>query len=398
MIGEIIRMALASLQANKLRSFLSMLGIIIGVAAVIAIISIGYSAQEEVTREIRGLGSDLIWVSPGFGADAREVRDKFTVDLAAKAQASSPDILQVVPSKSGSGEITRRGESYSATIVGTEQGFSPINIYWPAVGRFITDADIENSATSVVLGSEIAREIFGRSNPVGERITVDHAGRSIRFNIVGVMEEKGQGVAGDLDSQIYIPISTFIQRMARDDTVDTYYAEAGPHVPAREAREQLDYFYYQHLGGDDNYTIFSQDQILDVLDNVTATLTIMLGGIAGISLLVGGIGIMNIMLVSVTERTREIGIRKALGAKKRHILSQFLFEALSLTGFGGAVGIGLGWLATSIVTDIGGFPMVVSPAAVALAFFFSLVIGVFFGLYPAIKAARLDPVDALSYE
>ena len=398
MIGEILRMALASLKANKLRSFLSMLGIIIGVAAVIAIISIGYSAQQEVTREIRGLGSDLIWVSPGFGADAREVRDKFTVDLAEKARANSPDILRVVPSKSGSATITRRGESYSATIVGTKPDFAPINLYRPAVGRFIVNSDTENYSSSVVLGSEIAREIFGGSDPLGERITVEHGGRSIRFNIVGVMEEKGQGIAGDLDSQIYIPITTFIQRLARDDTVDTYYAEAGSQVPARQAREQLDYFYFQYLGGDDNYTIFSQDQILEVLDNVTATLTIMLGGIAGISLLVGGIGIMNIMLVSVTERTREIGIRKALGAKKRHILSQFLFEALSLTGFGGAAGIGLGWLATSIVTDIGGFPMVISPAAVALAFFFSLIIGVFFGLYPAIKAARLDPVDALSYE
>ncbi len=398
MIAEIIRMALASLKANKLRSFLSMLGIIIGVAAVISIISIGTSAQQEVTREIRGLGSDLIWVSPGFGADASEVRDKFTVDLAAKAQANSPDIMRVVPSKSGSATITKRGESYSATIVGTEPDFAPINLYRPAAGRFIVNSDTENYANSVVLGSEIAREIFAGNDPIGERITVDHRGRSIRFSVVGVMEEKGQGIAGDLDSQIYVPITTFIQRLARDDTVDTYYAEAGSQVPARQAREQLDYFYFQYLGGDENYTIFSQDQILDVLDNVTATLTIMLGGIAGISLLVGGIGIMNIMLVSVTERTREIGIRKALGAKKRHILSQFLFEALSLTGFGGIAGIGLGWLATTIVTDIGGFPMVLSPAAVALAFFFSLVIGVFFGLYPAIKAARLDPVDALSYE
>ena len=370
MIIEIIRMALGSLKANKLRSFLSMLGIIIGVAAVIAIISIGSSAQLEVTQEIRGLGSDLIWVRPGFSADAREVRDKFTVELAARALANSPDIINVVPSRSGSGTLTRRGENYSATIMGTEQEYAPINNYNPAQGRFITRNDTEEYSNSVVLGSEITGEIFGQSDPVGERITFEYGGRSLRFNIVGVMEGKGQGIAGNLDSQVYIPITTLIQRLAQDNFVDTYYAEAGPYVPARQARQQLDYFYYQLLGDDESYSIFSQDQILDVLDNVTGTLTIMLGGIAGISLLVGGIGIMNIMLVSVTERTREIGIRKALGAKKRHILAQILFEALTLTGLGGIIGIGLGWLATSIVTDIGGFPMIISPAAVALAFFF----------------------------
>ncbi len=398
MIGEIIRMALASLKANKLRSFLSMLGIIIGVAAVISIISIGSSAQGEVTAEIRGLGSDLIWVNPAFGVDQQEIRDKFTIELAARAEANAPDIRTVVSSKTGSGTITRRGESYSATIEGTEPEFAPVNLYEPAGGRFLNEADLDGAASAAVLGSEIAEEIFGRDDPIGERLTIEHAGRSIRFNVVGVMEEKGQGLTGDLDSQVYIPITTFIQRLAMDDSVDTYYAEAGEMVPARQAREQLDYFFYRYLGSDDDYSIFSQDQILDVLDSVTATLTIMLGGIAGISLLVGGIGIMNIMLVSVTERTREIGIRKALGAKKRHILTQFLFEALSLTTMGGIAGIGLGWLATYIVTDIGGWTMVVSPAAVALAFFFSLAIGVFFGLYPAIKAARLDPVEALSYE
>jgi len=397
MLREIIRMALSSLRVNKLRSFLSMLGIIIGVAAVISIISIGSSAQEQVTAEIRGLGSDLIWVSPGFGPGAADIRDKFTVELARSALAGSPDIANVVPSKSGSGQLTRRGDNYSATVVGTEPAYAPINLFGPAVGRFINESDLDGVRNSVVLGSDIAREIYGASDPVGERITISHAGRSVRFNVIGVMEEGGQGVAGNLDSQVYVPITTFINRLARDDLVDTYFAQAGPHVPARQARQQLDYFFQRYLGSDD-FNIFSQDQILDVLDNVSATLTIMLGGIAGISLLVGGIGIMNIMLVSVTERTQEIGIRKALGAKKRHILSQFLFEALSLTGFGGVLGIGLGWLATYVVTDIGGWPMVMSPSAVALAFFFSLAIGVFFGLYPAIKAARLDPVDALSYE
>ncbi len=398
MILEIVRIALSSLKANKLRSFLSILGIIIGVAAVIAIISIGFSAQQEVTSQIQGLGSDLIWVRPGFGVESRELRDKFSIELAYHAQKNSPDIINVVPARSGSGTLSRKGESYRATIVGTEKEFAPINIYNSVLGRFISETDSDRASNAVVLGAEISREIFGSSDPVGERITIAHGGRSLRFNIIGVMEEKGQGVTGDLDSQVYIPITTFNQRLAQNDSVDTYYAESGSEVPARQARHQLDYFFYQYLGSDDDYSIFSQDQILDVLDSVSGTLTLMLGGVAAISLLVGGIGIMNIMLVSVTERTHEIGIRKALGAKKRHILTQFLCEALSLTGLGGLIGIGLGLVATYIVADIGGWPMVISPAAVLLAFFFSLAIGVFFGLYPAVKAARLDPVDALSYE
>jgi len=394
----IIRMALTSLKVNKLRTLLSMLGIVIGVGAVIAIISIGSSAQQDVTREIETLGSNIIWVSPSWNLSSADREELFTMEVAAELEALSPSVAQVVPEKTSGGRLTYQGESVDTTIVGTTPGYATINLYQPVAGRFLDQTDIEDLRNTVVLGSDMADEFFSGEEAVGERITISYNNRRSRFTVIGVMEDKGQVFAGNLDAQVYIPITTHLARMSTTNDIDTIYAEGAANAPAAQARQQVDYFFYRYLGDSDDYSIFSQDQILQVLDEVSTTLTLMLGGIAAISLLVGGIGIMNIMLVSVTERTREIGIRKALGAKKRHILAQFLFEALSLSGFGGIIGIGLGWLATYFVTDLGGWEMVVSPIAVGLAFGFALIIGIFFGLYPAIKAARLDPVDSLSYE
>ena len=403
MIFETFRIALNGLRTNKLRTFLSMLGIIIGVGAVIAIVSIGSSAREEVTAQISSLGSDLLWVTPGFTAGRAtrmesDPRENFTLDIIQYIDDYSPGVTNVVPEVSGSVQLRRGDNTLNSTAVGTSQNFTVVNIYYPERGRFIDQDDLDQSRNSIVLGSNVATELFSDTDPIGQRIRLNYQGRNINFTVVGVMEQKGQGVMGNLDRRVYIPVTTFTNKLSRQNFVDLYYAQFSPGFSSQEARNQIDYFFFQHLGDENLYNIMSQDQILGVLDQVTGTLSLMLGGIAGISLLVGGIGIMNIMLVSVTERTREIGIRKALGAKKRNILGQFLLESLALSSIGGFIGIGLGYAGTYLVTRIGNWPLVLSPVAVMLAFGFSLAIGLFFGIYPAVKAAKLDPVDSLSYE
>lgn len=397
MIVETIRMALQSLSVNRLRTFLSMLGIVIGVAAVVSIVSVGRSAQEEVAGQIGTLGSDLIWVTPGSAHAAADPRQGFTLEIVEHIEAFSPDVTNVVPEISTRAQLARDGSTVSATVVGTSPGFSEANLYFPVTGRFLNETDQTRVRNSLVLGNRVAGDLFGTEDPLGRRVRIDVAERRLNFSVIGVMEEKGRGITGNLDTRVYIPVTTYLQRLRREEFVDLYYAQA-VEGSAWDARRQVEYFFHRYLRDDDRFSIFSQDQILDVLDQVTGTLGLMLGGIAGISLIVGGIGIMNIMLVSVTERTREIGIRKALGARRRDILRQFLFEALTLSGLGGVIGIGLGWAGTYVVTRIGGWIPVVSAPSIVLAFGFALAIGLFFGIYPAVKAARLDPVDALSYE
>src|SRR5690554_455747 len=403
MLLEMLRIALRSLSSNKMRTFLSMLGIIIGVGAVIAVISIAAGSQQQVTSRISAMGSNLIHIQPRIrrgmcgqlSSDAQEI---FTLQLGEAINDYCPSVLRTAPVCQTSGHFITGGTNYRANLVGTSLDYLPINDYRPEQGKFFSEYDLDNATGVIVLGSEIVAELFEDENPVGQKISFLYSNHSFTYNIIGVMEEKERGMTGNFNSSAYIPVTTYLQQIANSRYVNNYLAQASSAGAAGEAVQEIKYLLTRYLNGEEDFRITSQDQLLETISEVTATMTLMLAGIAGISLLVGGIGIMNIMLVSVTERTKEIGIRKALGAKRKHIMSQFLIEALTLSGLGGLLGIVVGDICAYFVARIGGWGFVISPASVFLALGFSLTVGVFFGIYPAFKAAKLDPVIALSYE
>ena len=405
MIFETLRIAINSLKTNKLRTLLSMLGIIIGVGAVIAIVSIGSGAREQITARISDLGSNVITISPGTsrgwgGKVSANLADIFTLELSDHIEKLSPSVRKVVPVTQGSGLLINEGINIKANIIGTNGNYMEVNNYNLEKGQFINNDDINDTRNIIVLGSTLADDLFGTKNPLGEKIKLHYQNWDYLFIVTGVMEEKGGGFGGNLDSQAYVPITTYMKKLSNSRFVSFYIAQANSSQVASAAVGEIEYFLVKYLEDEkkEKFRLMSQDQILETVSSVTASLSLMLGGIAAISLLVGGIGIMNIMLVSVTERTKEIGIRKALGAKRKNIMSQFLIEALSLSGLGGMIGIFLGWLGAYFIAQAGKWPLVVTLLSVLLAFSFAVVIGLFFGLYPAMKAAKMDPVEALRYE
>lgn len=403
MFFEMLRIALRSLGSNKMRTFLSMLGIIIGVGAVIAVISIGTGSQQQVTSRISAMGSNLIHIQPRirrgmFGQLSSDPREIFTLELGEAINDYCPSVLRSAPVCQASGHFIVGGTNYRANLVGTSIDYLPINDYRPELGKFFSGYDLDHATNVIVLGSEIVAELFENENPIGQKILFLYNNHTFSYTVIGVMEEKERGLAGNLNTSAYIPITTYLHQITNNRYVNNYLAQAVSAEAAGEAVEEIRYLLTRYLNGEEDFSITSQDQLLETISEVTATMTLMLAGIAAISLLVGGIGIMNIMLVSVTERTKEIGIRKALGAKRKHIMSQFLIEALTLSCLGGLLGIILGDICAYFIARLGGWAFVISPASVILALGFSLTVGVFFGIYPAFKAAGLDPVIALSYE
>ncbi len=396
MILENIRLALKDFTRNKLRTGLSMLGIIIGVASVITITSLGSSATGSITAEITQAGADTITVflTKGDTSTARY----FTPELAAEMEEAIPGINQAIPLQQGSFLLKYgREELEGVTIFGVEEAFSEIFHSTLAQGVFLTERDNQGKKAVIVLGSEVAETLFPGGNAAGKYVRVFRR-QAKSFKVIGVLEEQSDTMGMSFNTSAYIPYETYISRLQRSDTVGRYAIGAKADADVLAVSEDIETYLTGLVGTSDAFRVISPSTIAEMAEGITSILNLLLGGVAAISLIVGGIGIMNIMLVSVVERTKEIGIRKALGASPNVIRSQFLVEAVSLTFSGGALGVITGLLLSYLGTSLLSWVFLPNITAVFIALVFSSFVGIFFGLYPAIKASKLDPVVALTFE
>jgi len=415
-----IRVALGALAANKLRGGLTMLGVIIGVAAVIALMSLGKGAQAQITERVQSLGSNLVFITPGRapqqgparagpgGAQTLSDEDAQAIEQ----ELGGTLVVGVAPERVvGGTQLIYSGQNVQTRIMGVTPSYEDVRNFHVATGDFITDTQIESAARVIVLGSGVAETLFGDEDPIGQTLRASTFGRSgANLRVIGVMETKGSsGGFQNLDDQAFVPLSTAATRLqpARNaraaEMVSTITVQVVSEDEVDHAIQTIaELLRTRHRVSEDDFVISSQKDFLATVNQVTGLFTAFLGAIAGISLVVGGIGIMNIMLVSVTERTREIGIRKAVGAKRRDILSQFLVEAIVVSVAGGLFGILIGAGISRLVSqmDLNGqtIPSIVAPDAVLLAFSVSAAVGLFFGIYPAMRASRLNPIEALRYE
>jgi len=404
-----IRSALRALLANKLRSALTMLGIVIGVGSVVALVSVGTGAQSSITNQISNIGANVITIfsgtrnnsapsGAGGGATAPLTYEE------SKELKGLTGVAAVSPQVQSRQTLKYQTAQTTVQVVGVEPDYAIVHPNQLDHGSFISASDVSSKARVAVVGSQVVTDLFGGLDPVGKSIKIN----GILFQVIGVLKSQGSGGFGfSRDSTTYVPITTAMARLSNArvgsqqsvSTIEVSATNSDSITPAIAAiTEKLRTLHKIKAGATADFTVQSQSDILATATSVTTTLTVFLGAIAGISLLVGGIGVMNIMLVSVTERTREIGLRKAVGARRRDILYQFLTETLVLSIVGGVIGIVIGWGIATIVSAAGLITTVVSIQSVALAFGFSAAIGVFFGLYPANRAAGLKPIEALRYE
>lgn len=405
MISQSVGVALRSIWEQKLRSILTMLGIIIGVGAVITLVTLGHGASSSVTKNIEGLGSNLLVVDVGSGAG-----DTFSTTSAVSSTASLapvPNLTMaeasrlgalkgvagVAPVMAGSGTLGLGTNTTTVGLVGTTPAYQTIMNYKLAEGRFLSPLDEQDDENVIVLGSTEAEDLFGAINPVGDSVTVN----GVPFEVIGVLASKGSSLGQSENTFAAIPMDR-AESLLGPQSLSTVYlsAKSGSNVNAVISR--IDQRLLAWLGSSQNFSVTAQSQILSTLTSVQNSLTLLLAGVAGISLVVGGIGIMNIMLVSVSERTREIGIRKAVGASRGAILGQFLIEALVLSGIGGLLGVAAGGGASAVLGTSFGFDAGFNVETAALALAFALTVGLVFGLWPANRAAGLRPVDALRVE
>lgn len=382
-------MAVKNLKSNKVRSFLTMLGVIIGVGAVIAMVSLGEGAKQQITERINEMGSNLLIVTP-----TRNGLNSINNNTVEVVKSASPFIQTVAPAVRGEKVVEAGGESIQASIIGCTPAYGEVRNYHVKIGRFFNGEENNSRHRVAVIGSYIAQELFPGTNPVGESIKIGN----VRAEIVGILTEKGQSGFGNVDNVVLLPLSTAQQRIFGNANLSeiNIQVKAGEYINA--AYEEVHRVLIDKFKDEDKFNINNMAEVLSTAQDMTRTMTMLLAGIAAVSLMVGGIGIMNIMLVSVTERIREIGIRKAIGAQPEEILVLFLIEAVTLSLIGGGIGIFSGAALAILFGKLIGWTITVSMTAVAVAFIFSLLVGLFFGVYPAYKAGRLNPIEALRHE
>ena len=402
----ILLTALSSLGANKLRTGLALLGIVIGVAAVISTMSVGRGAQQSITSNIEALGTNLLFVrpesSPDGGGATLTLQDSYSL----LEPATAPSVGAVAPELSTTGQLVAGRENTFAQVLGVTPEYTSVRNHSVASGRFVSALHVQNISEVAVLGSQVAENLYGFRDPVGQSLRIN--GR--QFTVIGVLKSRGGSFLGNLDNQVLVPITTVYFRLASQRTVQGDITVQAINVQVADGGSMDDAVQQiattlrlrHRITGEDDFTITSQEETIQTLEDTQETFVIFLGAISGISLLVGGIGIMNIMMVSVTERTREIGVRKAMGAKWRDILYQFVSEATLLSFGGGIVGAVLGVTLSRALDgqNLGGqtFQTAVSGDITVLAMAVAAAIGLFFGIYPAARAANLHPIEALRYE
>jgi len=398
---NIIKVALRALRRSAMRSILTALGIIIGVAAVIAMVSIGNGAKSQVEASIASLGQNIISVFPG-NFTAGGVRGGFgtastlTVEDAQAVSREVAGVVAVSPEMSDRNQILANGLNWNTQIRGEDINYLDIRIWSIADGEMFTEADVRSATKVCVIGKTVASQLFPNMDPVGQTLRI----RNIPFKVLGVLSAKGFNYFGqDQDDTLIIPYTSHLKRIARRPNLNSILIQAqSPEQMSRIQQDVTDLLQQRRNGREPDFTVRNQQELAEAATATTKTMTVLLGAIAGVSLIVGGIGIMNIMLVSVTERTREIGIRLAVGAHGRDVLTQFLVEAIILSAMGGILGVLLGIGASQLVSHLNKWPVLISTNAILGAVAFSAAIGVFFGFYPARKAAQLDPIEALRYE
>jgi putative ABC transport system permease protein len=404
-LAEILRIALRALARNKLRSALTMLGIIIGVGAVIAMVGVGQGAQQQVQEQIAAMGSNVLFVSSGtvnrggtrtgMGGTKTLVYDDLTAIL-----RECPAVAEAAPGSTASAQVVFGNDNWSTRVTGTEPQYFDIRTWPIARGTVFSHDDVASAANVAVIGQTVRQNLFGPTDPIGQTIRI----LNLPFRVVGLLTSKGQSAAmgDDQDDAIFIPITTLQKKVTGQDWLRFVMVSAVSREASYAAQQQIESLLRDRhrirAGMDDDFFVRNLADIADLADQSGRIMTILLASIASVSLIVGGIGIMNIMLVSVTERTREIGIRMAIGATEADVQRQFLSEAVVLSLIGGAVGILSGMLASYVITYSLGWAILISPAAILVAALFSMAVGIFFGYYPARKAARLDPIEALRYE
>jgi putative ABC transport system permease protein len=401
--GNITMVGLKAISRNKMRSFLTMLGIVIGVGCVIVVVAIGNGASKSIQDTINSLGSNFIMIFPGAtsqsGAKIFTGNSSLTAEDSDAIKAECPAVAYVTPNIRTSAQVVAGELNWGSSIYGVNPDWPFIRSWNCSDGTFFSDTDVKSATKVCVLGATVAENLFPQGGAVGQTVRI----KNVPFKVLGVLDRKGGNTMGqDQDDQVIATYTTVMKRLAGQSKVSMIMASAASPDQVQEAQDQIDALLKQRHrippNADADFMMRSQEEIAAAQNAQMGILRTLLISIAGISLLIGGIGIMNIMLVSVTERTREIGIRMAIGAKGRHVLLQFLFEAITLSIVGGLIGILLGAGGSEIVKNVLKWPIVVSPSSIIIAFGVAAAVGVFFGFYPARKAARLDPIDALRYE